>query len=507
MAHQKHKQVPLEEEDTPVRPAIWRQKGVIASLIFSFFWMIFVIHYLRTGAWWATRADLSPAELVGGLGGLCLPMLVVWLISAYFDRSEQLADEAETLRGYLNELVYPTKEGAIYTKTLTDALRVQIQEFRSVFNEVNQQTQSVRDDLKHWISDLGTVINHVDTQTVTSVREIAGHIQALTEATAVATEQTQQAANLFSEQAVILQRVTAQSVSDTEVLAQTLGGRIDDLTALMNAIDAVNARIGAATTQANETTQNLALSSQKIEAAIDVYATDSAKQNARLFGNLEKVLSVFRAQGELLDQEVGQIANRIHVVESGLADNTRQLAAAAEQTMGQLNQAGAALIRQSDALKQSTMILKQELGEASDQMAFAQKQINAHPAVQAVRQTDLLAEAGSLLNHLQTLSVDMAHIFTPKSEEELWDKYYNGDKTVFMRHIKAELGPGKSKKMKELYQTNTAFREAANRYMTAFEDMTQRVGQGDDSKLLLSVLIGSDAGRLYMVLADSVKGK
>ncbi len=497
----------LFEEDTPVRPAIWRKKGVIVSIVFGVIWLAFVINYLRTAGWWAARADLSPAELVGGLGGLCLPVLVVWLVCAYFDRSEQLADEAETLRAYLNELVYPTEEGAIYTKTLTDALRAQIQEFRSVFNEVNEQTQSVRDDLKHWIADLGTVINHVDTQTVSSVREIAEHIRALSEATAGATEQTQQAANLFSEQAVILQRVTTQSVAETESLAQTLSGRADHLQSLINAIDAVNNRIGAATVQAGQTTQDLATAAQKIEAAVDMYETDAHKQNARLFGNLEKVLSVFRAQGELLDQEVGKIANRIAVVESGMADSARRLQGTAEQAVTQFEQAGGALTRQTAAFRTAAMALKDDLGAVGEQMESVGRQIAAHPLAGGKDEKDMLAEAAAILDQLQTLSVDMAHLFSPKAEETLWERYYSGDKAVFMRHIRTELGSGTAKKMKEMYQSNRAFRTAAQGYMAAFEKMTQQVGQDDGNKLLLSIVIGSDAGRLYMVLADVLKGK
>lgn len=506
MVRKNQKLVLFEEEDVPVRPTIWRKKGVIVSIVFGIIWIFFVINYLCVSGWWASRSDLSPAELVGGLGGLCLPMLIVWLVSAYFDRSEQLTEEAETLRGYLNELVYPTEEGAIYTKTLTDALRLQIQEFRGVFNEVNEQTQSVRDDLKHWISDLGTIISHVDTQTVASVREIAGHIQNLSEAIAGATEQTQRAANLFSEQAIVLQRITEQSVSETENISQNLSGQVDHLQSLINAIDAVNSRIGTATNQAGQTTQDLAVAAQKIEAAVDIYEADSHKQNARLFGNLEKVLSVFRAQGELLDQEVGKIANRIAVVESGMLESARRLEGTAVQAVSEFENAGGALTQQTEDFRSAIMVLKSDLSDVRQQMETIGRKMVARSLLNNIENKDMLAEAAAILDQLQSLSVDMAHLFSPKLEEDLWKRYYDGDKTVFMRHIRSELGSGTAKKMKEMYQNNRSFRKAAQGYMNAFEKMTQQVGQDDSNKLLLSIVIGSDAGRLYMVLADVLKG-
>ena len=41
--------------------------------------------------------------------------------------------------------------------------------------------------------------------------------------------------------------------------------------------------------------------------------------------------------------------------------------------------------------------------------------------------------------------------------------------------------------------------------MREFEDMTKMVQNEDENKLLMSILIGSDIGRLYMVLADVLR--
>jgi predicted metallo-beta-lactamase superfamily hydrolase len=118
---------------------------------------------------------------------------------------------------------------------------------------------------------------------------------------------------------------------------------------------------------------------------------------------------------------------------------------------------------------------------------------------------DLLTDATIILNRLQAFSVDMAHIFTPKSEDALWNKYYNGDKAVFMRHITKMITESQNKKITEFYRQNEDFRVTVGRYMSEFEEMTKKAQEGEESKLLMSVLIGSDVGRLYMVLADVLK--
>ena len=52
------------------------------------------------------------------------------------------------------------------------------------------------------------------------------------------------------------------------------------------------------------------------------------------------------------------------------------------------------------------------------------------------------AHTGKFLEHttyvieqLHSLAVDIARIFQPSVEEELWKRYYKGDQGVFLRHI------------------------------------------------------------------------
>ena len=80
----------------------WRNKYTWISGIFSLLWTVLIGHYLSVSGWWQNRYDLAPAEFIGGVCGLALPMVIVWLVCAYFDRTDRLETEAEVLRSYLN---------------------------------------------------------------------------------------------------------------------------------------------------------------------------------------------------------------------------------------------------------------------------------------------------------------------------------------------------------------------------------------------------------------------
>ncbi len=496
----------LAETEVGFAKKWWLNRYLGISALFSFFWILFILNYLTDSAWWQNRLDLSPAELVGGLGGLALPMIVVWLVCAYFDRTDKLAEESKVLRAYLNELVYPTPEGAVYTKTLTEALRAQIQEFKAISIELNKQTETVRGDLKKWVQDLGLIIRHVDTKTVGSARQIAEHIKTLAEMTAAANQQADKSSTLFSEQASILARVTEGTVQTTSGLAQTLENNATQMRLLMQEINDVNGRIAQSVQQSDGVMTSLAQNSSKIEDSIKLYEASARQQNARLFGNLEKVLSVFRAHGDLLEQEVNRTASRLTAVENTLKEQVSSLFRMADNAIQKTDDANIALGTTREELAQSLQQFRSEAETVAKQIERASRVMVSAPVVQTVRTDDLLKEASTILTQLQDLSVDMAHLFSPKSEEALWERYYGGDKTVFMRHIRSELSVSQQKKMKELYQLNVHFKSAVDRYMAAFESMTQMMDKGDESKLLMSVLVGSDVGRLYMVLMNMLKG-
>lgn len=496
--------------EKPTPPTFFQRKGAVFATIFSLIWLFFIADYLISSGWWANRGTLSPAEFIGGISGLLLPIVVSALIAAYFDHSAQLTYESQTLQSYLNELVYPTEEGAIYTKTLTDALRTQIKEFRSVFEQLQQQTNQVRNDLRGWISDLGNVINHVDTKTIESVKEISSHIQSLTEATKLANEQAEHASTLFAEQAAVLQKVTQQTADVIGELSQSINMNIEDITNTAHAIETTNERTQTAIQSAENVAKSLFDGSSKIEQAISSYEESAKQQNARLFGNLEKVLSVFKAHGAILNQEVEKTTNRLRVVESTFNENAKTLYTSADEAIFKLNEVAGHFDARSRKVQETMSIIKSDMLDLSDSLVSQAKQLDKHTGGKMKKKTteDFLREGKIILDRLQSFSVDMAKIFTPKTEETLWQRYNNGDKTAFMRHITKELNSTQVKKIKDLMKVDPEFKLAVSRYMAEFEGMTKAAKAEEENNLIMSILIGSDVGRLYMVLADILrKGK
>ena len=434
------------------------KKGIIFFWMVALIWVGFVINYLQISGWWQNRANLSPMDVVGGLGGLAMPLVVLFLIASYFDRSERVEKEAQKVRSFMEELIYPSEEGAVYTQELTANLAKQIKEFRLVYTGVTEHTDKVKENLQRWIEGLNKLVKTVDTQTVGAVQKIAGHVEKLAEITHQSNRQAEQTTSLLAGQADILNDITHKTNAVMMTFSKELNAQIQDIQNLAHAL---------------ETARKQILQSEENSGKIVKTLMDNT-------GRLEETLARYGALSE---------------IENQAKETNRQVALTGEQVEARV------------------CSLQNVLNQMRGDMTLVAQGLNAHTEalerhlnLKEKQKHDLLLEASSIVTQLTQFSVELAHLFTPKNEETLWKRYYAGDKTVFMRHLREEIRATKAEKIRKLYQQNIAFQTTADHYMRAFEQMTYEAKEKAPDSPLLGVLVGSDVGRLYMVLAQVIKG-
>ncbi len=515
--------------EKPIKQPWWDKKAFIAAGIFSAVWLAFIWDYLFASGWWGSRHELSPAEFIGGLCGLFLPIIISLLIGAYFDRSNQIGFEAQTLRSYLNDLIYPTNTNALYTKTLTHALREQVREFKKVYTDVGIQTQELRVNLQQWSNNLAKTVQQLNVNTATSIHEISESIEKLSKKSVEASKQANLNVATFKEQAVLLQRTTKEATQTFAPAIQELKTYADEIKALelnLKTADKHTQEILSQTTFASSQIENKI---QHMESLIKSYILDSKKTGALLDEKLKQANQVLTTQNEALGkteaflkkhedailqaqtalrshnntltQSENLIKNHQDVLEKSLSKSSQKI----KSVDGELKENYTKIIQTVDStlsrLKEANIELK-NIANSSESLTQKNTITEEHPIKKPV---DFLQNATAILDRLQSFSIDMAHIFTPKAEETLWKRYYDGDKAVFMRHITKMISEAQHKQIKELYNQNNEFNQSVVRYMSEFEQMTKMVQNEDENKLLMSILIGSDIGRLYMVLADVLK--
>ncbi len=517
--------------EQPDKQIWWEKKGFIAASIFSVIWLAFIWDFMFASGWWGTRHTLSPAEFIGGICGLFFPILLSFMISSYFDRTNQISYEAQTIRSYLNELIYPTNSNAVYTNSLTKTLKEQVKEFKKVHQDVRDITKNLDKELTSWIDDLLLAAKQAEDATIQNLKSLSESIEKLNKYSVEAGAKVIKSADAFNTQTVFLKQAVKEAEQSFTPIMSSLNQYGGDLKKIEAALQKTDEKTNIIISNTKKSADEIALKIKEIETVLKTYNEQAAKHDFVLKNRLEQTQSILDLQNQSIQNSETVMNNQKTLVEQlkiGIQEQTSAFENSENTFKNHQKNVEKAFSKTSEHIKtiEETVqknydsILTKSEEALSKIKAFNEEmkeiktlsQLANSPQNEPVNENktvkapvDFLQNASSILDKLQTFSIDMAHIFTPKAEDMLWKKYYEGDKAVFMRYITRMINETQHKQIKDLYLNNIEFQQAITRYMTEFEDMTKMVQNEDDNKLLMSILIGSDIGRLYMVLADVLR--
>ena len=517
--------------EQPEKQIWWEKKGFIAASIFSVIWLAVICDFLFSSGWWNERHTLSPAEFIGGICGLFFPILISFMVSSYFDRVNQISYEAQTIRSYLNELIYPANSNAVYTKSLTGALKEQIKEFKKIHQDVLNLTKNLTQEINTWINELKNTSLQLDEKTKMSLKSLTKSLVDLNKSSLDASSKVMQSSDMFSEKTILLQNTIKETAQTFTPLLSDLNKYGNEIKKIEDALKQSDEKSKDVLTNTKQSASEIGLKIKEIENVIKTYNEQAEKHDFILKNRLEQTQSILDLQNKALEQSDSFVKNQtsfIEEIKKGLS-NQDEVLLQSETTLkshqkniektfaktneqiknieGTLQKNYDLVLKKSDEALLKVKALNDEIKEtktlSKDIQEPTPQQTENLVSQETKTSVDFLQNASLILDKLQTFSIDMAHIFTPKAEDMLWKKYYDGDKAVFMRYITRMISETQHKQIKDLYLNNEEFNQAITRYMTEFEDMTKMMQNVD--KNLMTTLIGSDSGRLYMVLADVLK--
>ena len=105
---------------------------------------------------------------------------------------------------------------------------------------------------------------------------------------------------------------------------------------------------------------------------------------------------------------------------------------------------------------------------------------------------------------LNSKSVDITRAIEQNVPEDAWEKYSQGDRSVFTRNLLKRDDNFSLMAIKNQYQEDEDFRDHVNRYLILFQDAVEQAEENDPEEVLSATLLSSDVGKLYLLLSRAL---
>jgi hypothetical protein len=259
---------------------------------------------------------------------------------------------------------------------------------------------------------------------------------------------------------------TSNSLAESRETADSLAHSLDNFEAKARSLtDATGPQLIEALVRVKETANQAA---EHARAAIH----DIIPSSAAALGEKSR-----EAMSNALTRQVEEQVN-------GIARTTELAVQAAQKATDRL-------MRQMLTISETTAALEARVSEAQEDAAKSDEGSFA-------RRVSLLIES------LNSTAIDVTKLLSNEVTDTAWAAYLRGDRGVFTRRAVRLLEAGEVREIAKSYDEDTEFREQVNRYIHDFEGMLRNVLATRDGGPLSVTLLSSDAGKLYVALAQAI---
>ena len=156
--------------------------------------------------------------------------------------------------------------------------------------------------------------------------------------------------------------------------------------------------------------------------------------------------------------------------------------------------------------REATAQLRDQLAKVNELTINLEQRIaRAHEKAQEQVGNDFARRMALITDSLNSNAIDIASALSTEVTDTSWDAYLKGDRGIFTRRAVRLIDSGEAKEIAELYQQDETFKANVSRYIHDFESMLRSMLSTRDGNALSVTLLGSDMGKLYVVLAQSIE--
>ena len=250
---------------------------------------------------------------------------------------------------------------------------------------------------------------------------------------------------------------------------------------------------------------------------------DLAKLQERLISIGEESEALAERSRSELREAIGQLEEAARNVGTSLSETSRDGIAALAEQVGEesakaVDRALNEHTRQSiadleDAASRASSVSRDAAAQLRNQLAKVDELAGnlesrvARARERAEEQTgnDFARRMALITESLNSNAIDIAKALSSEVPDTTWAAYLRGDRGIFTRRAVRLVDNIEARDIAEIYDSEPEFRDQVGHYVADFEAMLRSVLSTRDGNALGVTLLGSDVGKLYVILAQAIE--
>jgi hypothetical protein len=156
------------------------------------------------------------------------------------------------------------------------------------------------------------------------------------------------------------------------------------------------------------------------------------------------------------------------------------------------------------AQKATDRLMRQMITITETTAALEARVADTREDVERADHSNFARRVALIVESLNSTAIDVTKILSNEVTDTAWAAYLRGDRGVFTRRAVKLLDGGEVREIAKHYDEEPEFRDHVNRYIHDFEAMLRHVLASRDGTPLSVTLLSSDAGKLYVALAQAI---
>ncbi len=187
---------PRTRESESLRKFLWLHRNFAYCLgLSALVWFVGLGYYIENFIGWASVLALAPTDFSSFLLSAIMPLLFVWFLLAYIERSSSLDANATLFGSYIDSLMYPDDDATQNAKAIAKILQEQVGRLQKESKAVVEQSAQVKTDLEARIEELAKILQLLDTYSGKTLIELNDGVKTLADKCSYITDKTTNSVN------------------------------------------------------------------------------------------------------------------------------------------------------------------------------------------------------------------------------------------------------------------------------------------------------------------------